>query len=153
MKTSIIIGEILAAWEDAANTAAIDCHHNAEEDADRLLRHGVELPGDTTKDERAKATRAALTAIDNGREMAKAWRIIANGLRRYLRVLNVETYWQRRHRAANAPAIPWQRRHEHDAAMQAGAVVSHVVERAAISLPSIDKIVDIAKANGIEVIE
>lgn len=153
MKTSAIIGEILAAWEDAANTAALDCHRNAEEDADRLLRHGIALAPSAPQDEREHALRFAWETVENGREMAKAWRIIANGLRRYLRLLGVETYWQRRHKAANAPAAPWQRRREHDAAMQAGAVVPQAVERASISLPSIDKIVDVAKANGVDVIE
>lgn len=115
MKTSTIIGEILAAWEDAANAAAIDCHNNAEEDADRLLRYGVNLPEDATKDERAKATRAALTAIDNGRELARAWRIVSNGLRRYLRILNVPTYVKRRADEANEPAAPWEHRRAHEA--------------------------------------
>jgi hypothetical protein len=152
MKSQAIIGEILAAWEDAANTAALDSHHNAEEDANRLLRHGVELPMGATQEERESAMQAAWEAVENGREMAKAWRIITNGLRRFLRVLQVPTYWQREHRAANAPAKPWQRRHEHDAAMQAGSVVPYV-ERAPIALLSVDAIVDAAKAQGIEVIE
>lgn len=115
MKTSTIIGEILAAWEDAANAAAIDCHNNAEEDADRLLRHGVELPEDATKDERAKATRAALTAIDNGRELARAWRIVSSGLRRYLCILNVPTYGKRRADETNEPMAPWEHRRAHEA--------------------------------------
>lgn len=115
MKTSTIIGEILAAWEDAANAAAIDCHNNAEEDADKLLRHGVELPEGATKDDYAKATRAALTAIDNGRELAQAWRIVANGLRRYLRVLNVPTYSKRRADEANETMAPWEHRRAHEA--------------------------------------
>lgn len=115
MKTSTIIGEILAAWEDAANAAAIDCHNNAEEDADRLLRCGIELPEGATKDDYAKATRAALTAIDNGRELAKAWRIVANGLRRYLRLLNVPTYSKRRADTENEPMAPWQHRRTHEA--------------------------------------
>jgi hypothetical protein len=152
MKSSAIIGEVLTAWEDAANTAALDSHRNAEDDADRLLRNGVELPTDATQEERERAMRLAWAAVENGREMAKAWRIVANGLRRFLRVLNVPTYWQRGHRAANAPAAPWQRRREHDVAMQAGSVVPHV-ERAPIVLPSVDAIVDAAKTQGIEVIE
>lgn len=152
MKSSEIIGEILAAWEDAANTAALDSHRNAEDDANRLLRHGIELPAGATQEERESTMRLAWEAVENGREMAKAWRIIANGLRRFLRVLNVPTHWQRGHRAANAPAAPWQRRREHDVAMQAGSVVPHV-ERAPIVLPSVDAIVSAAKANGIEVIE
>ncbi len=115
MKTSTIIGEILAAWEDAANMAAIDCHNNAEEDADKLLRYGVNLPEDATKDERVKATHAALTAIDNGRELARAWRIVSNGLRRYLRVLNVPTYDKRRADKTNEPAAPWEHRRAHEA--------------------------------------
>jgi hypothetical protein len=152
MKSNAIIGEILAAWEDAANTAAIDCHRNAEEDAIRLLRNGIELPIGATREVHEQAIRAAWEAIENGREMAKAWRIVANGLRRFLRVLNVPTYWQRGHRVANAPARPWQRRHEHDAAMQAGSVAPHD-KRTPIALPSVDAIVSAAKAQGIEVIE
>lgn len=152
MKSSAIIGEILAAWEDAANTAALDCHRYAEDDADRLLRNGVELLAGATQEERESTMRLAWEAVENGREMAKAWRIVANGLRRFLRVMNVPTYWQRGHRAANAPAKPWQRRHDRDAAMQAGSVVPYV-ERVPIALPSVDAIVDAAKAQGIEVIE
>ena len=152
MKSSAIIGDILAAWEDAANTAALDCHRNAEDDTDRLLRHGIELPASATQEEREGAMQLAWEAVENGREMAKAWRIVANGLRRFLRVLNVPTYWQRGHRAASAPAKPWQRRHEHDTVMRTANVVPYV-ERAAIALPSVDAIVDAAKAQGIEVIE
>jgi hypothetical protein len=152
MKSSAIIGEILAAWEDAANTAALDCHRNAEDDANRLLRNGVELPMGATQKERESAMQSAWGAVENGREMAKAWRIIANGLRRFLRVLNVPTYWQHGHRTANAPARPWQRQREHGAAMQASNIVPHV-ERAPIVLPSVDAIVSAAKAQGIEVIE
>jgi hypothetical protein len=152
MKSSAIIGEILAAWEDAANTAAIDCHRNAEEDNYRILRHGIDLPVNATQEEYVAAMALAQKAIENGREMAKAWRIIANGLRRFLRVLNVPTYWQRGHRAANAPARPWQRRHEHDATMRVANVVPQI-ERAPIVLPSVDAIVSAAKAQGIEVIE
>ena len=152
MKSSAIIGDILAAWEDAANTAALDCHRNAEDDTDRLLRHGIELPASATQEEREGAMQLAWEAVENGREMAKAWRIIANGLRRFLRVLGVPTYWQRGHRAANAPATPWQLRREHDAAMHAGSVAPHV-ERTPIVLPSVDAIVSVAKAQGIEVIE
>jgi hypothetical protein len=152
MNSQVIIGEILASWEDAANTAAIDSHNNAENDADRLLRHGVECPDHWTTEARQHALDCAWKAVENGREMAKAWRIIANGLRRFLRVLHVPTYWQRGHRAANAPAKPWQRRHDRDAAMQAGSVVPYV-ERVPIALPSVDVIVCAAKAQGIEVIE
>jgi hypothetical protein len=148
MKSSAIIGEILAAWEDAANTAALDCHRNAEDDADRLLRNGIELPTNATQEERERAMRLAWAAVENGREMAKAWRIVANGLRRFLRVMNVPTYWQRGHRAANAPARPWQRRHKHDATF-----VVPQLERTPIGLPSVDAIVSAAKAQGIEVIE
>ena len=152
MKSSAIVGEILAAWEDAANIAALDCHRNAEDDANRLLRHGVELPMGATQEEREGAMQAAWEAVENGREMAKAWRIITNGLRRFLRVLQVPTYWQRGHRAANAPAKPWQRRREYDTMMQA-ANAAPQVERAPIALPSVDAIVSAAKAQGIEVIE
>lgn len=152
MKSSAIVGEILAAWEDAANTAALDCNRNAEDDANRLLRNGVALPVGATQKEYEDAMTAAWQAVENGREMAKAWRTIANGLQRFLRVLNVPTYWKRGHRTANAPAKPWQRRREHDAAMQAGSVML-CVERPSIVLPSVDAIVDAAKAQGIEVIE
>jgi hypothetical protein len=148
MKAHAIIGEILAAWEDAANTAAIDCHRNAEDDADRLLRHGLELPANATDEERAGALRLAWQAVENGRELAKAWRAVANGLRRYMRVLRVETYSERRVKAANAPAKPWERRHEHDAAMQAGSVVPQVVERAPIVLDR-DKLESEARASGL----
>jgi hypothetical protein len=102
LKTSVIIGEILAAWEDAANVAAIDCHSNAEEDAYNLLRNGVSVPGDATDAERIKAERAAWVVIENGRELAKTWRHISNGLRRYLRIFGVPTYSKRRTDADNA---------------------------------------------------
>lgn len=101
MKTSIIIGEILAALEDAANIAAIDCHNNAEEDADKLLRYGVDVPEGTTEEARHAAMRAAWVVVENGRELATAWRLISKGLRRFLRTLNVPTYSKRKADADN----------------------------------------------------
>ncbi len=153
MKRSQIIGEILAAWEEAANTAAIDCHRNAEDDADRLLRYGIELPANTPDEERAAVLRDAWQAVENGRELAQAWAVVRAGLRRFLRVLKVDTYAQRRAKEENEPAKPWQLRHEHDATMRAANVVPHIVERTPIKLPPVDDIIANAKACGIEVIE
>ena len=146
MRTSTIIGEILAAWEDAANVAAVDCHHNAEEDADKLLRHGVDLPEGATKDERAKATRAALKAIDNGRELAKAWRLISKGLRRFLRTLGVPTYSKRRNDAENEPAAPWENRRKHEAMGSNIDAPKH--ERANVVLDK-DKLESTAREHGL----
>lgn len=146
MKTSTIIGEILAAWEDAANTAAIDCHHNAEEDADKLLRHGAQLPDDATKNDHAKAVRDALKAIDNGRELAKAWRIISKGLRRFLRTLGVPTYSKRRADAANEPMAPWEHRRAHEAMGPTIDAPKH--ERANVVLDK-DKLESTAREHGL----
>ena len=110
MKTSIIIGEILAAWEDSANIAATDCHNNAEDDAFNLLRDDKDAPKFTDEEKRN-----AWTAVENGRELARAWRIISNGLRRYLRILNVPTYGKRRADEANEPMTPWEHRRAHEA--------------------------------------
>lgn len=110
MKSSAIIGEILAAWEDAANVAAIDCHNNAEDDAFDLLRDDKDAPKFTEEEKRK-----AWTAVENGRELARAWRIVSSGLRRYLRILNVPTYVKRRADEANEPAAPWEHRRAHEA--------------------------------------
>lgn len=146
MKSSAIIGEILAAWEDAANTAALDCHRNAEDDADRLLRNGVELPADATQEEREGAMRLAWAAVENGREMAKAWRIVSNGLRRFLRVLSVPTYGKRRTDEANEPMVPWEHRHAHEAMGPNIGAPKH--ERAMVVLNK-DKLETTARKHGL----
>ena len=90
------VGEILAQWEDAANTAAIDHNANAEELAMTLLRDEFQVPECTTEEGRAELVRTEWQAVENGRSLRDAWRAISNGLRRVLRVMKVETWSKRR---------------------------------------------------------
>lgn len=96
------VGEILAQWEDAANTAAIDHNANAEELAMILLRDELQVPECTTEEGRAELIRAEWQAVENGRSLRDAWRAISNGLRRVLRVMKVETWSKRRADKENA---------------------------------------------------
>lgn len=148
MKARGIVGEILASWEDAANTAAIDCHNNAEDDASRLLRYGLELPTSATQEEREDAMRLAWEAVENGREMAKAWRLVSDKLRRLLRAMRVENYSQRRAKETNQPAAPWQKHHEHEVMMQTARVEPRKIERAPVALDK-GKIEMEARTNGL----
>lgn len=90
------VGEILAQWEDAANTAAIDHNANTEELAMVLLRDELQVPECTAEKGRAELIRAEWQAVENGRSLHDAWRAISNGLRRVLRVMKVETWSKRR---------------------------------------------------------
>lgn len=90
------VGEILAQWEDAANTAAIDHNANAEELAMVLLRGEFTAPECTTEEGRAELIRAEWQAVENGRSLRDAWRAISTMIRRVLRVTKVETWSKRR---------------------------------------------------------
>lgn len=148
MKAHEIIGEILASWEDAANTAAIDCHAKAEEDNYKLRRYDIDPSLYTTQAEYIEAHNRAEQAIDNGRALADAWRTIAKKLRRLLRAMRVETYSQRRAKEANAPKSPWQSRREHETMMQSARVEPRGIERSPIVLDK-DKLETEARANGL----
>lgn len=114
-RPSVIIGDILAVWEDVADHSAREFHQLAEYHALRILRDGVTIAEDASKADRVDAERKQWVEVQNARDHATAYRIISNGLRRYLRILNVPTYGKRRADEANKPMAPWEHRRAHEA--------------------------------------